>query len=180
MRHPLPLVATMVVLLGGCSDDFAPYSRLDRQSSNPFDTVVTTVRARKEVRRTIVDHTVIDKVPGAAGDSLAVVQSLAGVARVPVGTGAIIVRGSAPRDTRIYVGGMEIPTEHHFGGLRSVLPLAVVESIDSYPGNFSAYYGRGTGGIVDVTLKRLQPKRVGGYADVNLLDAGFYVEFPPA
>jgi hypothetical protein len=30
---------------------------------------------------------------------------------------------------------MEIPTAYHFGGLRSVLPLALVESIDFQPGN---------------------------------------------
>jgi TonB family protein len=151
---------------------------LERLSSNPYDVVVTSVRPRKEVSRTVVDHQVIDKVPGAASDPLAVVQDLAGVARVPFGSGDIIVRGSAPRDTRVFVAGAEIPTVYHFGGLRSVLPLAVVESLDFYPGNFSPYYGRATGGIIDVSLKRLQPSRPGGYADVNLYDAGAYLEIP--
>lgn len=151
---------------------------LERLSSNPYDVVVTSTRARKEVSRTIIDHTVIEKVPGAAGDPLAVVQNLAGVARVPLGSGQIIVRGAAPRDTRIFVAGAEVPTAYHFGGLRSVLPLAVVESIDFYPSNFSAYYGRATGGIVDVSLKRLQPPRAGGYVDLNLLDSGFYLAIP--
>ena len=151
---------------------------LERLSSNPYDVVVTSVRPRKEVSRTVVDHQVIDKAPGAAGDPLAIVQSLPGVARVQLGSGDIIVRGSAPRDTRIFVAGAEIPTAYHFGGLRSVLPLAVVESIDFYPGNFSPYYGRATGGIIDVSLKRLQPTRTGGYADVNLYDSGFYLELP--
>ena len=151
---------------------------LERLSSNPYDVVVTTVRQRKEVSRTIIDRQIIDKVPGAASDPLALVQNLAGVARVPLGSGDIIVRGSAPRDTRVFVGGTEIPTAYHFGGLRSVLPLAVVDSIDFYPGNFSPYYGRATGGIIDVSLKRLQPTRTGGYADVNLYDAGAYLEIP--
>ena len=151
---------------------------LERASDNPYDVVVTAVQPRKEVSRTVVDRQTIEKLPGAAGDPLAVVQGLAGVARVPFGSGDIIVRGSAPRDTRIYVAGTEIPTAYHFGGLRSVLPLAVVDSIDFYPGNFSSYYGRGTGGIVDVTLKRLSPKRVGGYVDINLLDSGLYLEIP--
>ena len=136
------------------------------------------MRGRKEVSRTVVDHTIIEKVPGAAGDPLAVVQNLAGVARVPLGSGEIIVRGSAPRDTRVFVGGAEVPTVYHFGGLRSVLPLAVVEAIDFYPSNFSSYYGRATGGIVDVSLKRLQPRRAGGYVDLNLLDSGMYLEIP--
>jgi len=151
---------------------------LERKSSNPFDVVVTSVRGRKDVSRTVVDHTEIEKLPGAAGDPLAVVQNLAGVARVPFGSGEIIVRGSAPRDTRVFIGGAEVPTVYHFGGLRSVLPLAVVEAIDFYPSNFSSYYGRATGGIVDVSLKRLQPRRVEGYADVNLLDAGLYLAAP--
>jgi TonB family protein len=151
---------------------------LERDSSNPYDVVVTSTRPRKEVSRTVIDQQVIAKVPGAASDPLAVVQDLAGVARVPLGQGNLIVRGSAPRDTQVFVGGTEIPTVYHFGGLRSVLPLAVVDSLNFYPGNFSAYYGRGTGGIIDVSLKKLQPSRPGGYADINLYDSGAYLEIP--
>ncbi len=151
---------------------------LERESGSPFDVVVTAQKPRKEVSRTIIDHTAIEKVPGSGGDPLLVVQNLTGVARVALGSGDIIVRGSAPRDTRIYAAGMEIPTAYHFGGLRSVLPLAIVENIDFQPGNQPAFYGRGTGGVVDVTLKRLAPKRTSGYLDVNLLDAGLFVETP--
>jgi TonB family protein len=160
------------------NEELAVTYYLERLSSNPYDVVVTSMRPRKEVSRTVVDHQLIDKVPGAASDPLAVVQDLAGVARVPLGSGEIIVRGSAPRDTRVFVAGAEIPTVYHFGGLRSVLPLAVVESIDFYPGNFSPYYGRATGGIIDVSLKRLQPARPAGYVDVNLYDSGAYVAIP--
>ena len=151
---------------------------LERDSSSPFDVVVTAQKPRKEVSRTVVDQTAIEKVPGSGGDPLLVVQNLTGVARVPLGSGDIIVRGSAPRDTRIYAAGMEIPTAYHFGGLRSVFPLALVESVDFQPGNQPVFYGRGTGGVVDVTLKRLSPKRTSGYLDMNLLDAGFFVETP--
>lgn len=151
---------------------------VERDEGNALDVVVTASRPRKEVSRTVVDRAVIEKLPGAAEDPLAVLQNLTGVARVPFGSGDIIVRGSAPRDTRINVGGMEVPTAYHFGGLRSVLPLTLIDSIDFYPGNFSAAYGRGTGGVIDVNLKRLEPRRLGGYVDVNLLDAGLYVEAP--
>lgn len=151
---------------------------LERLSSNPYDVVVTSVRPRKEVSRTVLDQQVIEKLPGAAGDPLTVVQNLAGVARVGLGSGEVIVRGSAPRDTRIFAGGMEIPTAYHFGGLRSVLPLALVESIEFYPGNFSPYYGRATGGVLDLSLKRLRPARVGGYVDLNLYDGGAFLEIP--
>ena len=56
-------------------------------------------RPRKEVSRTVITAEEIDKIPGAAGDPLAVVQNFAGVARTPL-AGLLIVRGSAPEDTR--------------------------------------------------------------------------------
>ena len=40
---------------------------------------------------------------------------------------------------------------HHFGGVRSVLHPRLVERVEVYPGNFSARYGRATGGIVEAS-----------------------------
>ena len=42
---------------------------------------MTAPRPRKEVSRTVIAAAEIDKVPGTAGDPLAVVQNFAGVAR---------------------------------------------------------------------------------------------------
>ena len=100
------------------------------------------------------------------------------MARAPAGSGLLIVRGSAPEDTQIFVDGMDVPLVYHFGGLRSVLPEGVIDNIEFVPGNFSPEYGRATGGIVDVHLKELKPKRFGGYVDVSVLDTGVYLEGP--
>jgi len=151
---------------------------IERGSYNPFDKVVTAERVRKEVSRTVVDNTIIDVMPGAMGDPLAVIQNFAGVARAAAGSGDIIVRGSAPQDTQIFVDGVTVPIIYHFGGIRSVLPVGMIDSLEFYPGNFSPYYGRATGGIVDVSIKKLKPKKEGGYFDVNLLDSGVYLETP--
>ena len=151
---------------------------VERGSYNPFDKVVTAERERKEVSRTVIENVVIDKMPGAMGDPLAVIQNFAGVARAEAGSGAIIVRGSAPADTQIFVDGVTVPIIYHFGGIRSVLPVGMIDSLEFYPGNFSPYYGRATGGIVDVSIKKLKPKKAGGYFDVNLLDSGIYLEAP--
>ncbi len=150
---------------------------VERGSYNPYDVTVTATRPRKEVSRTVIDVKVADKVPGTAGDPLAVVQNFAGVARAPA-TGLLIVRGSAPEDTKIYADGAEIPLIYHFGGLRSVIPVGMLDAIEFYPGNFSTMYGRATGGIVDVQIKKLQPPKLGGYADVSLLDTGVFLEAP--
>ncbi|MFC1611752.1 TonB-dependent receptor plug domain-containing protein, partial [Myxococcota bacterium] len=151
---------------------------VERVSYNPFDVLVRAPRPRKEVNRTSIEVAEADKVPGTFGDVLAVVQNLPGVARSQFGTGAIVIRGSSPEDSQVYVDGVDVPLIYHFGGLRSVIPVGMLERVDFYPGNFSSYYGRATGGIIDVGIKRLQPERLSGYADVNLFDAGAYLEIP--
>jgi len=150
---------------------------VERASYNPYDVTVTAKRPRKEVSRTVIGAEEIDKVPGGAGDPLTVVQNFAGVARSDFG-GQVIVRGSAPEDSRVFVDGTEVPLIYHFGGLRSVIPVGILDSIEFYPGNFSPKYGRLTGGVIDVRLKDVKPKKVGGYADVSLLDTGLYLEAP--
>jgi TonB family protein len=151
---------------------------VERGQASPLDETVTAARPKKDVTHVVLTADVIDKVPGTMGDPLAVIQNLAGVARAPAGSGLLIVRGSAPEDTQIFVDGMDVPLVYHFGGLRSVLPEGVIDNIEFVPGNFSAEYGRATGGIVDVHLKELKPKRFGGYVDVSLLDTGVYLEAP--
>jgi TonB family protein len=150
---------------------------VERGSYNPFDVTVTATRPRKEVSRTVIAAKEIDKIPGTSGDPLAVVQNFAGVARVPF-NGIIIVRGAAPEDTQIFVDGATVPLIYHFGGLRSVIPIGILDSIEFYPGNFSPAYGRAIGGVIDVQIKKLQPKKVGGYVDLNLFDGGFFLESP--
>lgn len=151
---------------------------VERGSYNPFDVVVEAKRERKEVSRTVIESAVIEKLPGAMGDPLAVIQNFAGVARAQAGSGFIMIRGSGPYDTAYFVEGTLIPNIYHFGGIRSVIPTGMIESLQFYPGNFSPYYSWVTGGIVDLDLKKRQPKRTGGYLDLNLLDGGFYLEIP--
>jgi len=151
---------------------------VERGSYNPFDVVVEAQREKKEVSRTVIERAVIEKMPGAAGDPLAVVQNFAGVARAQAGSGQIMIRGSGPYDTAYFVDGTSIPNVYHFGGLRTVMPAGMIDSLQFYPGNFSPYYSWVTGGIVDLDIKKLKPKRVGGYLDLNLFDGGFYLEVP--
>jgi len=151
---------------------------IERGSYNPFDVVVEAKRERKEVSRTVIESAVIDKLPGAMGDPLAVVQNFAGVARAAAGSGEIIIRGSAPTDTLYFVDGTPIPNVYHFGGIRSVLPTGIIDSLEFYPGNFSPYYSNTTAGLIDVDTKKLKPRKTGGYVDFNLLDGGIYFETP--
>jgi len=166
------------------TEDIHPQERtqatyyIEKGSYNPFDVLVESKRERKEVTRVVIESAVIDKMPGAMGDPLAVIQNFAGVARAQAFSGDIIVRGSAPSDTSIYVDGTQVPLVYHFGGIRSVLPVGVIDSLEFYPGNFSPYYGNATAGVIDVTTKKLKAKKLSGYVDMNLLDSGLYLEIP--
>lgn len=151
---------------------------LEKGNYSTYDVFVEGDRVVKEVNRRVITAEEAYSVPGALGDPVAVVQNLPGVARPAVGAGAIPVRGSAPADTGYLVEGIEIPFIFHFGSQRSVIPAELIESVVFIPGNFSVYYGRRTGGILDIQLKELDPDQVHGAAQASVLDANGYAEIP--
>jgi outer membrane receptor protein involved in Fe transport len=120
----------------------------------------------------------MERSAGTHGDALLSLQNLPGVARPPPFSGQLVVRGSAPQDTNVFIDGTNVPLVYHFGGLSSVVPTELLKKIDFYPGNYSAQYGRGMGGIVDVGLR--DPKKDGyhGLAEVSILGARALVEGP--
>jgi TonB family protein len=170
---------------------FAPYSS-DEQVEGKSVTEVTyrptpktegvqIVVTGKKPPREVTKHTISGeearKIPGTNGDALRAVESMPGVARPPGLTGILIVRGSGPYDTAVFVDGTQIPIAYHFGGLKSVVPSEVLDRIDFLPGNFGAEYGRAMGGIVDIGL-RSPKKQWSGLVQVDLLDGRFLLEGP--
>jgi TonB family protein len=153
---------------------------IERSSYNPYDVLVDTKRVQREVNQVTIDARQAERVPGTFGDVLAVVKNFPGVAQTTLGpfSTGFVIRGSAPEDSRIYVDNIDVPLLYHFGNLRSVLPVGMIENINFYPGNFSVQYGRATGGVVDVTLKELNRRQFGGYVDVNLFDSSLFLEAP--
>ncbi len=159
--------------------------------SEGIEITVQGERPPREVTRRTIERREIDRIPGTSGDALRSLQSLPGVARPPGLAGLLIVRGSAPNDTQVYVDGALVPLVYHFGGLSSVVPTELLDKIDFYPGNFSARYGRVGGGIVDVGLRSpdtqctgdygVQTDRKGcfhGMAQVDLIDGRLMLQGP--
>jgi TonB family protein len=143
---------------------------------SPTDTVEIRGRphARRETNQTTIRAEQAKKVAGTQGDVLKVVQNLPGVSRPPVASGQIVVWGSAPRETRIYVDGVDIPALYHGSGLRSVMSSDLVSSVDLVPGAFGAEYGRGLGGLVRVETRAL-PRGTHGYVGADTLDGSALV-----
>jgi TonB family protein len=135
----------------------------------------------REVTRRTMTSDEIAHIPGTRGDALASVQAMPGIGHSPAFSGQIIVRGSAPEDTNVFVDGTGVPLVYHFGGLSSVVPTELLDRLDLFPGNFSAQYGRGMGGVVDVALRDPQKDdRFHAMAQVDLIDARLIVEGPIA
>jgi len=140
--------------------------------------IVVGRRLKKEVARRTITVREIRKIPGASGDALKVVENLPGTARVPFGGGLLVVRGSNPGDSAATIDRHFIPIPFHFFGLRSVIASETLESIDFYPGNFGAEFGRFSGGLIDVRLKRPRDDRWAGRVEADVFDAGIFVEGP--
>jgi hypothetical protein len=150
-----------------------------RLASNPYRTVVKTRGLDREevVRRTITPEE-IQNLPGTQGDALKSIQNFPGMARAPFGIGLLVIRGSDPSDSAVYLGEHEIPQLFHFGGLRSVFNADILSHIDFIPGNFDARFGDAIGGIVDVGPRKGRRDGYHGYADTNLFDTGVLFEGP--
>ncbi len=120
----------------------------------------------------------IRALPGAGNDVLKAAQSLPGVARIPFGLGGLVVRGQSPRDTNVYLDGIEVPLAFHFFGLSSFYPATMLASLEMQNGGHGAEHGRGQGGLV--TLASRAPRRDGwgGGGAVSILDAQAHAEGP--
>jgi TonB family protein len=151
--------------------------RLTRRHYDPYEAVVRGERGRPEPTVRTLTAEEVRTIAGTQGDTLKVLQSLPGVARAPFGIGLIIVRGSEPTETPVYVDGVPVPLLFHFGGITSVVNADVVDEIDFFPGNFSTRYGRGLGGTVELRTRDAR-REWHGAAQVDLFDGRLEVEGP--
>ena len=145
---------------------------------SPYETVVRGAREKKEVSQTTLSLQEIQRIPGTTGDALKVIQNLPGVARPPLNGGLIVIRGTSPRDSGIFLDGERIPLLFHFGGLTAVFNSELLDSVDYLPGNFSPYYGGVVGGVVDVKSRNPRTDGFHGVLEVNAYNANVVLETP--
>jgi TonB family protein len=145
---------------------------------NPYETIVEGERDELEVTKRTIERRQLTTVPGTFGDPIRVIQSLPGLARAPFALGILIIRGSNPDDTGIYVDGHRVPLLFHFLGGPSIFAADFVESIDLYPSGFPARFGRAHGGVVAIESRSSKSDGIHGAADVDLIDASVYTRAP--
>jgi hypothetical protein len=119
----------------------------------------------------------IAHLPGTGGDVLASLDALPGVTTPGFnGWAGVIIRGSAPEDSKILVDGFEIPILYHIG-LRSVIPTPAIAGLEYVPGGFDVSHGRASSGIIAVTT-RGGGRELGGQAETSVIDSGMLAQGP--
>ena len=123
----------------------------------------------------------INRIPGSRGDALTAVRSLPGVGNAfgaGSGPGLIVIRGSAPEDSKITIDGIEVPVLYHFFGLQSVLPSELIENIEFLPGGFGAEQGNSTGGVINVVTRSGAVSQASGFAELSFINLAGFVQTP--
>lgn len=158
-----PLVRVEEVLAEGERKDVRYRLLLPRTKAagddDDYELVVKAPPVARQTVATAIEAGEAARVPGGQGDVLKVVEAMPGVARAAVGSGEVVVWGSAPGESRTYMDGVPVPRLYHQGGLRSVLHSDLVADIALLPGAYSPQYGRGLGGVLAVQTKPLAPVR---------------------
>lgn len=146
--------------------------------ASTFQLVVRPDRMRREASEQTLDANELRRIPGTQNDALKAVENLPGVARVPATSGQLVIWGSSPRDSAIYVNRVGIPNVFHVGGLRSTINSEFVSELSFKPGAYGADYGGRLGGLVDITLRTPRSDRVHGSVTLDLIDGSLTLEGP--
>ena len=175
LAHPKLITVTTDELIAKGKRRTVKYVVEEKEEGVDEEMVERAPRIKKEAVETRIRTEEARRVPGTQGDTLKVVQNLPGVGRSAFGSGALIVWGSAPKDTRVLVDGVEIPALYHVGGLRSTVNSDLVKGIELSPGSYGAEYGRGMGGLVRVELRQLAGDGVHGYVAADVIDTSAFL-----
>ena len=152
---------------------------LSPNDDSAWEVTVRGTAVHREVTHYELSRQELVRVPGTFGDALHAVEAMPSVARAPAFSGALIVRGSAPGDTQVFVEGTLVPQVFHYGSLSSVVPSEMIENLQFYPSNFSVRYGRATGGIIEVGLRQVNPDgKYHGSAQMDFINVRANAEGP--
>jgi len=137
----------------------------------PASASASTLLGRDEIRG----------LPGGGGDALAAVRSMPGVGQAPpTAGGRLVIRGSAPEDTRLTLDGISVPFLYHAFNNTTIVPVGSIAAIEYAPGGFGVEEGRATGGVVALTTDDAIPTRPTGSASVSILEVAASAAAPLA
>ncbi len=149
-----------------------------REDTGSYGAVATIEAPAREITRRTLEGSELTKIAGTRGDPLRAVELLPGIARPPSGQGMLIVRGSAPEDSQVFLDGAPVRQLYHLGGLTSFVNGSLLKRVELFPGNFSTRYGRKIGGVIEAELRDPRTDRFHGALDLNMVDVSALAEGP--
>lgn len=147
------------------------------EPGNPSDNVIIIrgKKKQKEVSRKTISISEA-KAVAPRGDAAQIPKLLPGV-QTPVFRPDIVVRGSAPNDSRYYVDTFDVPFIYHSIGGISILPEQLLAKVKFSAGGFGPQYGDATGGIIILETKDKIPEKTKTDITINLpLYSGIFYE----
>ena len=159
---------TIEVRVSGGATVEARRAFLHRTAVGDLQATIPGEKSQDAPTRRTLTHDELVNVPGSLNDPIRAVQNLPGMNRAPFLGGQLLVRGSPPGDTGIYLDGHRIPLLYHFLGGPSVINEQLLDRIDFYPGGYGAYYGRNLVGAIDVGTRKGDSHGLHGQASLDL------------
>lgn len=126
-----------------------------------------------------LDRKELQRVPGTGGDIVRALTVMPGVVnlQVPLGYSGVVIRGSSPQDSKVFVDDFEVPVLFHNIGFRAIVPAETIDSLDFIPGGFDVAYGRATSGIVLLKTRAGSDQR-SAQAEISVIDGGLLAQGP--
>jgi len=154
--------------------------RIELSPSSGSEVIEVTGQAPEQTKSLSYQLTAdeIRFLPGAANDVLRAAQVLPGVSRIPYSFGGLVLRGTSPRDTAVFLDGVEVPIAFHFGGITSFYPGTMLESLTLENGGFDVSHGHAQGGLVTLTTREPRTDRWRTGGTIGLLDSSVWAEGP--
>lgn len=146
-----------------------------------YEVVVEGFRPIAHPTRHAVDAEQAFETPGVHEDAARLVQSLPGVAvqrEYGPSAGDLWIRGAAPRESRIYLDGIEVPYLYHYNQYASVFPASQIDTLELFPSTFGAAYGDAVGGIAEARTPLERPEAPHGSVGASFVMAGGDVRVP--
>ncbi len=126
-----------------------------------------------------LDRQELQRIPGTGGDVVRALTIMPGVvnSQLPIGYSGVVIRGSSPQDSKVFVDNFEVPVLFHQIGFRAITPAETIQSLDFIPGGFDVAYGRASSGIVKLTTRPGSENRT-NQAEVSFVDGGVVAQGP--
>lgn len=105
-------------------------------------------------------------------------QLMPGISAANENSSGLYVRGGTPDQSLVVYDGFTVYNVEHLFGFFSSFNSNAIKDIQLYKGGFDAKYGGRISSVVEITGKEGNKKEFGGFADVSLMSANAFIEFP--